>query len=111
MNLLYIFLFLYNFFVFTYDIFHTNALFLNTVFLFPNSNLFFSSIFTKKIKNARFLGKILLGFIFFITIPIDILGVICGYVLGLCIVFFIYLFNKNMSFDIVKDFIKLKRIM
>ena len=103
-------LFLYYLLFFIYEMFHVIALLLGNSFLLDNQNLLFSLSILEKTKNARFLGQIMMFICFFITIPIDVLRFCFAYILGIFFMFMVYLLNKNISFKIVSNFIKLKKV-
>ena len=107
-----IILFLYYLFVFCYSMMHLNLMLLgnDNLFMINNPNILLSTYILSKCKNARILGKIVLLLVFLITLPIDILGFIFGYIVGIGFRLFIYLLNKNISISIVTDFIKLKSL-
>lgn len=112
LGVVYIILFLYYLFVFGYSMFHLNLILLgyNNFFMIENPNMLLSTYILSKCKNARILGKIVLFLVFLITFPIDILGFVFGYIMGIGLRFFVYLLDKNIPISIVSDFIRLKSL-
>lgn len=108
----YIILFLYYLFVFGYSMVHLNLILLgyNNFFMIENHNMLLSTYILSKCKNARILGKIILSLVFLITFPIDILGFVFGYIMGIGLRLFVYLLDKNIPISIVSDFIRLKSL-
>lgn len=112
LGIVYIILFLYYLFVFGYSMMHLNLMLLgyNNFCMIKNPNMLLSTYILSKCKNARNLGKIVLFLIFLITFPIDILGFVFGYIMGISLRFFIYLLDKNIPISIITDFMKLKSL-
>ena len=112
LGVVYIILFLYYLFVCGYSMVHLNLILLgyNNFFMIHNPNMLLSIYILSKCKNARILGKIVLFLVFLITFPIDILGFVFGYIMGIGLIFFVYLLDKNIPISIVSDFIRLKSL-